>query len=261
VTTSATVDRSVSPGLIQLEWFRRGRYFGINVGLPDTDRIMTTRVSLARILQLGHITRAEANAALDEIEAPPIISHQDIERHPEHVEMRINVLPDDCTGKSVLDIGGYDGEIAAECLKRGATSAIVYDNGEWTDYSWSKPIVKEGCTYQRGDLMYFGAEAPKPADIVLLYNVIYHLRDPWTALERCRLLTKETFVLCTSFMEGDDPVWHLQGRNDDDVKINETHTIFWRPTIAGMRRMLELTGFTIDKQEGPVGDHICFRCH
>ncbi len=252
---------SAAPGLIQFAWYRRGRYFGININLPDSERVLQTRVTLPRLFQLGQITRAEAVAALEEIQAPEAVAHQDQERHPDHVQMRVDVLPEDCQGKSVLDIGGYDGEIAAECLKRGATSAIVYDNGEWTDYSWAKPIVKEGCVYQRGDLMYFGAEGPKPADIVLLYNVIYHLRDPWTALERCRLLTKETFVLCTSFKDGDDPVWHLQGRNDNNEKINETHTIFWRPTIAGMRRLLEVTGFTIDKQEGPVGDHVCFRCH
>jgi tRNA (mo5U34)-methyltransferase len=175
--------------------------------------------------------------------------------------MRTDALPADCTGKTVLDIGGYDGEIAAECLRRGASSAIVFDNGQWTDYTWAKPLVKPGCVYQRGDLMDWGAVAPKPADIVLLYNVIYHIRDPWAAIERCRVLTKETFVICTSFIEGDKEDWRLQGRNDLDIKINDVHTIFWRPTIPGLRRMLELNGFTIDEQVGPVGDHVCIRCH
>lgn len=263
MSTGQTYDARVPTGLVQLEWYRRGRYFGINVGVPDSDRVQQARVSLPQIFKLGKITRAEANAALDEIEAPTMIAHQDIERHPEHVKMRVDVLPAECTGRSVLDIGGYDGEIAAECLSRGATSAVVYDNGEYTDYTWAKPLVKPGVTFQRGDLMYWGAEAPKPADIVLLYNVIYHVRDPWTALERCRLLTKETFCLCTSYIEIDDerPLWMLQGRNDDELAINATHTIFWRPNIAGIRLMLERTGFTIDHQEGPVGDHVCFRCH
>jgi len=247
--------------LVQLEWYRRGRYLGINFSEADSERIQQARVTLPDIFKLGKITRAEANAALDEALAPEIIAHQDQERHPDHVKMRVDILPEDCSDRTVLDIGGYDGEIAAECLKRGAKSAIVYDNGEWTDYSWARPIVKDGVTYQRGDLMNWGAEAPKPADIVLLYNVIYHVRDPWTALERCRLLTKEWFCLCTSFIEGDQPLWLLQGRNDDNLAINETHTIFWRPTIAGIRRMLELCGFTIDEQGGPVGDHVVFRCH
>jgi len=261
VSAGYLVDRSVPNGLIQLEWFRRGRYLGINVGMPDSDKIMTTRVTLPQILKLAKITRAEANAALDEIEAPQTVANQDIEWHPDHVNMRLDILPKDCSGKSVLDIGGYDGEFAAECLARGASSAVVYDSGQYLDYSWAKPIVKEWVHFVRGNLMDFGAQAPQPADIVLLYNVIYHIRDPWSALERCRLLAKETFVLCTSFIEGDEPMWLLLGRNEHNDAINETHTIFWKPTIAGMRRMLELTGFTIEEMGGPVGDHCVFRCH
>lgn len=254
-------EHTIPKGLVQLEWYRRGRYFGINFGTGEADRFAQARVSLADLLRLGQITRTEAAAALDEINAPKEVAHIDQAQSPDFVAMRVAALPEDCTGRSVLDIGGYDVEIAAECLARGATSAIVFDSGEWSDYSWVKPIVKDGCVYQRGDLMNFGAVAPKPADIVLLYNVIYHLRDPWTALERCRLLTKETFVICTSFVEGDEPRWELRGRNDGNIAINDTHTVFWKPTISGLRRLLEVTGFTIDKQEGPVGDHVCFRCH
>lgn len=258
-----TANGTATPDMIQLEYYRRGRYFGINVSRAGSDRVSQARVTLPQIFKLCKVTRAEANAALDEIDAPATIAHQDQERHAAHVKMRVDVLPDDCTGRSVLDIGGYDGEIAAECLLRGATSAVVFDNGEWNDYSWSRPIVKPGCTYQRGDLMNFGATAPLPADIVLLYNVIYHIRDPWTALERCRLLTKETFVICTPFIDTNDdrPLWLLQGHNDNDEKINDVHTVFWRPSLAGIKLLLERVGFTIDKMEGPVGDHVCFRCH
>lgn len=249
----------VPEGQVRLDWYRRGRYIGFRIGMAN-GQVRETKIPLVDLVKSGNITRQELEAVADEAEAIETVDHIDRKYNPELVDMRINALPENCQGKTVLDVGGYDGEIALECLKRGATSAIVYDNGEWSDYSWSRPIVKPGCVYQRGDIMNFGAIAPKPADIVLLYNVIYHTRDPWTMLERCRLLTRETFVICTSFVPGEEPMWKILGRNEDDFKINDTHTLFWKPTLNGLRRLLELAGFEIQKEEGPVGDHICIRC-
>lgn len=259
----ADVGRPPEPGEIRFIYQRRGRYMEIQVGVPrsDEERVFGAHVTLADLMRMLHMSTAEVLAASAEANAADDLPFQDALTNPAFVEMRNAALPADCTGKSVLDIGGYDGEMAAECLRRGAASALVYDNGEYLDYNWARPVLKPGVDFQRGDLLAFGSIPPKSADIVLLYNVIYHVRDPWSAIERCRLLTRETFVICTPFLPGDETDWRLQGVNDHQKFINERHTIYWRPTLPGIRRLLELCGFVIDEEVGPVGDHICLRCH
>ena len=248
---------------LQVGYYRRGRQFGLRTLYGTADIIPEFRLKLPDLLKLAKVTREEALAALAEAEAPEKIDERiDTESAPDFDAIRMAGIPDDLTGKTVLDIGGYDGEFAEVCLKRGAAEAIVFDSGEYTDYGWAKPLVREGVQFQRGNLMDFGWRAPKPADVVLLYNVIYHIRDPWSALERVRLLTRETLVLCTSFVDGDEPSWQLFAADDrNEQTINETYTVFWRPTIPGLLKLLRLTGFRDIEEVGRAGDHVVVRCH
>lgn len=175
--------------------------------------------------------------------------------------LRSLAIPSDLTDKSVLDIGGYDGSFAKLCMDRGAKSAICYDSEEWRDYSWAPPHHFPEVVYERGNLMDFAWRAPKPADLVIFYNVIYHCRDPWGALERVRLLTRETMVICTSYVPGDDCCWRVFTLEDPEASLlNDRFTIFWKPTVNGLLRLLRATGFSDNQEIGRSGDHIVFRC-
>ncbi len=175
--------------------------------------------------------------------------------------IRSLAIPSDLTGKTVLDIGGYDGSFARVCLDRGAKSAICFDSEEWRDYCWSPPHRFPGVVYERGSLMDFAWRAPRPADFVIFYNVIYHVRDPWTALERVRLLTRETMAICTSYVPGEDYTWRLHTLEDPEASMeNDRFTIFWKPTVNGLLRLLKATGFNDNQEIGRNGDHIVLRC-
>src|SRR5713226_4232481 len=105
-------------------------------------------------------------------------------------------LPLDCEGKSVLDIGGYDGRAAKVALERGAASAILLDNGEWAQYDWGAPgLADERIKRVDGDFLDYH----KPADIVICHKVIYHLRDPLAGLRKLHELTREWLSISTSF--------------------------------------------------------------
>src|ERR1700682_4360478 len=78
-------------------------------------------------------------------------------------------------GKTVLDLGGYRGRECAVALDAGAKSAVCVDDESWRTYDrWADTEIFPGVQYIKDNFMNY----TKPADIVILKNVIYHQRNP-----------------------------------------------------------------------------------
>lgn len=151
-------------------------------------------------------------------------------------------------GKTVLDVGGYDGEFSGYALDLGAAKASVVDNGEWVHYGWRRPKLPDGVDYIASDIN----EYYQVADILIVGNVIYHVHDPWKTLAHLRLLCREKMILWTSYAEGPDAAWVIWGEGTDMVKQN----CFWKPTPPGLVRLLERTGWKDVEEIGRLGDHL-----
>jgi hypothetical protein len=140
-------------------------------------------------------------------------------------------------GKTVLDLGGYRGRECLVALQSGAISAVCVDDESWRTYdNWADTDIYKGVEYVKGNILDY----TKPADIVILKNVIYHQRNPWRMLEHCRKLTKEKFLLTTSFVKGDEPVWRIYRPYEGHPM---SYTVAWRPTLIGLKALMEATGF------------------
>lgn len=114
-------------------------------------------------------------------------------------------LPADWTGKSVLDIGAWDGFYSFDAVKRGASRVMATDSFVWQ----SEKFGDRGfhlARHQLGlddkvdqkliDVMDLSPEAlGETFDIVLFLGVLYHLRDPFTAIERVASVCRETLIL------------------------------------------------------------------
>lgn len=165
----------------------------------------------------------------------------------------MEILPARLDGKTVLDLGGYDGSMASACLQRGAVRATVVDSEQWRHYGWPEPERKPDVEYVQADFLYW----PEAADVVLFLNVIYHQRNPWAALEKVRSLTRELLVLKTSFIPGDQPYWLV-------YEPYEGHpvswTVSWRPMVPGLVKLLKNVGFRRIEEVGREGDHVVFHC-
>lgn len=159
----------------------------------------------------------------------------------------------DVKGKTVLDVGGYDGKQSDWALGQGAKSATVVDNNSWKIYQdW--PEFKPFKNVRYIDLDIFDYNTP--ADVVICQNVIYHVRNPWLLVEKLRKLTKKTLILSTSYVEGRQQKW-------DIYRPYEGHpvswTVAWRPTISGLKALLEANGFKVVDQKIAKG-HIVVKC-
>jgi tRNA (mo5U34)-methyltransferase len=108
-------------------------------------------------------------------------------------QLRTLGLPADLSGRSVLDIGAWDGFYSFEAERRGAARVVASDSFAWSEASWSS---KEGFRFAREalgsrvqdvevDVMDLSpASVGGTFDVVLFLGVLYHLRDPLGALER-----------------------------------------------------------------------------
>lgn len=149
--------------------------------------------------------------------------------------IKLACIPDKLDGKRVLDIGGYDGRFAAECLQRGAATAVCLESQEWKHYmrgTWPEPGTFEGVEYQEGDFL----EHQDVYDLVLCFNVLYHCARWQTAADALRRLTSDTLCISTYWAVGS------QGWNE----YVEMGTNFHRatPTIPGLFQELGQAGFS-----------------
>jgi tRNA (mo5U34)-methyltransferase len=158
-------------------------------------------------------------------------------------------LPESLHGKTVLDIGAWDGFFSFECERRGAARVVAADHFSWHGTGWG---TKAGFTLAREalgsrvedidvDVMDLGPERVGTFDVVLLLGVLYHLRHPFLALERVASVTRDYLILET--------VVDLVGFRRPAMafypgrELNNDPTNWWGPNIPAVVGMLESLGF------------------
>jgi tRNA (mo5U34)-methyltransferase len=191
-------------------------------------------------------------------------------------------LPADLTGKTVLDIGAWDGYFSYELERRNARRVVSLDHYAWsTDHpayiryhnetraagrtpkppeevskAWD-PVGLPGragfdLARQRlhssvepmvGDFMEMDLKPLGKFDIVLFLGVLYHLKDPFLALRRLREVTRDTAVIETACVI-------LPGWTEDRlwmfIEANELDgdaSNWWAPTATGLLAACRAAGF------------------
>ena len=119
-------------------------------------------------------------------------------------------MPEDLRGKTVLDIGAWDGMDSFEAERRGAKRVLATDI--WYDPKWSKELwegIRKGMEgfltareilgskveYKNIDVYDMSPETVGEFDIVLFLAVLYHLPDSLLALRKIASVTKEMVVV------------------------------------------------------------------
>ena len=118
----------------------------------------------------------------------------------EHLRWRLSLfgLPNDLTGKRVLDIGAWDGWFSFECERRGA-SVVAVDCVELDTFLEAKRLLNSKVEYLTLDVAELTPQRLGRFDIVLFFGVLYHLRHPLLGLERCVELSTD-LTLVESFV-------------------------------------------------------------
>jgi tRNA (mo5U34)-methyltransferase len=189
-------------------------------------------------------------------------------------------LPD-VSGRTVLDIGGWDGFFAFESERRGASRVAVVDHFMWSldvpgqQAYWRacaergiEPLPYELTEYWHPETMpgRHGFDTARRAlasqvraipldfmdcdldeigvwDVVLYLGVLYHMQDPIRALRRLHAVTAATAIIETEAVV-------LPGHQDEafwrffpGAELNHDISNWWAPTMAGLLGALRAAGF------------------
>jgi tRNA (mo5U34)-methyltransferase len=116
-------------------------------------------------------------------------------------------LPEDLTGKTVLDVGAWDSFYSFEAERRGAR-VLATDSFVWSE-DFSNGAGKRGFDIAKRTLgsqvdeMFIEPDdlsAEKVGgtfDLVFFMGVLYHLRNPLATLEKVAAVTGDTLILET----------------------------------------------------------------
>jgi len=190
-------------------------------------------------------------------------------------------LPD-LSGKSVLDVGAWDGYFSFEAERRGAARVIALDHHVWSmdlpemiRYAgrcdsagaarslfdrvpgvWQPGTLpgKAGfdtahallgsrveqvvADFRTVDLVSLGS-----FDVVLFLGVLYHLENPFAALRRLAVLTREVAIIETASIavpgREHEALWEYYGGNE----LANDSSNWWAPSLTGLRSMCLAAGF------------------
>src|SRR5438270_64283 len=116
-------------------------------------------------------------------------------------------LPEDLHGARVLDIGCNAGFYSFELARRGAdVLAVDIDERYLAQARWASDVfgLSERIELRRTGVYDLARLGQETFDVVLLLGVLYHLRHPLLALDIVAELTRETLVLQTLTMPGEE---------------------------------------------------------
>lgn len=178
----------------------------------------------------------------------------------------------DVRGKRCLDIGTWDGYLAFELERRGASEVVAIDLRNHDDWDFPPRIRAQGAAFMRtaaGPRKGAGFEVAKALldsqvnyrelsvydlsaaalgkfDVVVCGSLLLHLRDPLRALAAIKSVCTETFLstnqidLIRSIVRRRQPLLRLDG-------VSELSHWFL-PNAAAHRQMVEAAGFDVERE-------------
>jgi tRNA (mo5U34)-methyltransferase len=195
-------------------------------------------------------------------------------------ELDAMALPD-LRGKSVLDVGGWDGFFAFEAERRGAARVAVIDHYMWSmdspgQQAYWRRCMAEGVTPRpyhetefwhpdtlpgkRGfdlarealgsavedivaDFMTCDLDALGSWDVVLYLGVLYHMEEPLTALRRVAAVTRELAVVETEAVVVPACEDAALWRFFPAAELNGDISNWWAPNLTALLGALRAAGF------------------
>ncbi len=116
-------------------------------------------------------------------------------------------LPASLAGKTVLDVGAWDGYFSFEAERRGAARVLATDSYVWNgSHDWGSKrgfdLAKSALNSRIDDLVIdvldLSPERIGMFDIVLFLGVLYHMKHPLLSLEHVASVNRELLVLETA---------------------------------------------------------------
>lgn len=153
-------------------------------------------------------------------------------------------IPENLTGKRVLDIGAWDGWFSFEMERRGAT-VLALDSTKNTRLLEAKSLLGSRIEYHTGDICRLTANDFKDLgtfDIVLFLGVLYHLKHPLLALENVCGLSRDMACI-ESFVTDSTPDAMPSMEFYENAELRGQLDNWCGPNIACLLALTRTAGF------------------
>jgi tRNA (mo5U34)-methyltransferase len=182
-------------------------------------------------------------------------------------------LPD-LAGKSVLDVGAWDGYYSFEAERRGASRVVALDHYVWSiDWDVAGQAESTASPHERvdawqperlpgkrgfdlahrelgssvepvvGDFMTMELEPLGRFDVVLFLGVLYHLHNPFAAIERLIQVTGGLAVIESEAVAIPGLEHRAFCEFFESDELAEDATNWWSPNLHALTGMCRAAGF------------------
>lgn len=183
--------------------------------------------------------------------------------HVEGICQRLRV-PEDLSGKRVLDVGAWNGCLSFECERRGAPEVIALgpEDPVHTGFYKMRDALGSRVQYRLGTVYDLDPDVLGHFDVVMFWGVLYHLRYPLLGLDNLRRVCTgdvyvETYVCDDAVLPGrwkrikswllrhvspllaSAPTWVFY-RTDE---LEEDHSNWFGPNLRAVGEAFESAGF------------------
>lgn len=208
-------------------------------------------------------------------------------------ELRALGLPD-LRGKTVLDIGAWDGYFSFAAERLGAARVVAVDHYVWS-VDWAAALEYQAVCRDKGvapepwdqlpevwkpdmlpgkacfdaahemlnsrvepvvaDFMSLDAKTFGTFDVLLFLGVLYHVQDPMSALRQVASLTEQLAVIETDVIAV--PGYERFPLWDffESNELADDSTNWWAPNVAGLQAMCRAAGFSTVEANAPSTKH------
>jgi tRNA (mo5U34)-methyltransferase len=151
-------------------------------------------------------------------------------------------LPADLSGRTLLDIGCWDGFYSFESERRGARVTSV---DCWRPKNFFKAREALGSKAEFHELSVYDVTKRRMGsfDIVFFLGVLYHLRHPLLALEQVCEATRDFAVIETHVIDSIFPTEHPVMEFYEFDELGGQYDNWWGPNVECLTRMARSAGF------------------
>ena len=210
----------------------------------DSPEPLTGAALRQKVEDLRHEFHSPIDFGGGVVAKPPLVQRRFRRR------LRLMQLPDDLSGKTVLDIGAWDGYFSFEFERRGARRVLAIDRFAWDNrglecFLLARQHFGSKVEYRKMDVLDLHPDEVGTFDLVFCAGVLYHLRHPMLGLERIRSVTRHQLILETASLipaahESTPMITFFPG--DADAPNFRWHAGGF-PTEAWLSHALQATGF------------------
>jgi tRNA (mo5U34)-methyltransferase len=173
-------------------------------------------------------------------------------------------IPEDLTGKRVLDIGAWDGWFSFEAERHGAAVTAI-DCVEVANFLAIQKTLASRVSYRIVDFYELPEAGLGVFDFVFFLGILYHLKHPLLALEIVCGLTTDTAIVESFVIDAD--TWQDHRDEVPTMEFYETDELgnqldnWIGPSVSCLMAMCRAAGFARVEFLHTTGLHAGVACH